>query len=131
MMDFVILKVNGVDVSDCSHEEAVKIFLAAQEPIVVEVNRRDNMIIVNAEKHDDENSEEKVQPSCQNKKNIQQLFSSVSREVQTDLDTSNNCLQCSDYYGYSKDDNIIYPDFEYQEIVLKRLNPADRLGLTL
>lgn len=31
---------NGVDVSQCSHEEAVQRFLEAEEPIMVEVKRR-------------------------------------------------------------------------------------------
>ena len=31
---------NGVDVSQCSHEEAVQRFLEAAEPIMVEVKRR-------------------------------------------------------------------------------------------
>ncbi|XP_017774042.1 PREDICTED: E3 ubiquitin-protein ligase PDZRN3 isoform X2 [Nicrophorus vespilloides] len=39
-MDFVILKVNGTDVSSFPHEDAVRTFLTAQEPIVVEVKRR-------------------------------------------------------------------------------------------
>merc|ERR1711962_570333 len=39
-MDFIILTVNGVDVSQCSHEEAVQRFLEASEPIMVEVKRR-------------------------------------------------------------------------------------------
>ncbi|XP_059609650.1 uncharacterized protein LOC132257004 [Phlebotomus argentipes] len=39
-LDFVILKVNGVDVSGCSHEEAIKVFLTAHEPITVEVRKR-------------------------------------------------------------------------------------------
>ena len=33
-------QVNGVDVSQCSHEEAVQRFLEAEEPIMVEVKRR-------------------------------------------------------------------------------------------
>ena len=32
-------QVNGVDVSQCSHEEAVTRFLEAQEPIIVEVKQ--------------------------------------------------------------------------------------------
>uniref|UniRef100_A0AAR5PF42 PDZ domain-containing protein n=1 Tax=Dendroctonus ponderosae TaxID=77166 RepID=A0AAR5PF42_DENPD len=39
-MDFIILKVNGTDVSSFPHEDAVRAFMAAQEPIVVEVKRR-------------------------------------------------------------------------------------------
>ncbi|XP_066246931.1 PDZ domain-containing RING finger protein 4 isoform X1 [Euwallacea similis] len=39
-MDFIILKVNGTDVSSFPHEDAVRAFMTAQEPIVVEVKRR-------------------------------------------------------------------------------------------
>lgn len=39
-MDFVVLKVNGRDVSNASHEEAVAAFKSAREPILVEVLRR-------------------------------------------------------------------------------------------
>ncbi len=34
------MQVNGRDVSQCSHDEAVEAFLAAEEPITVEVLRR-------------------------------------------------------------------------------------------
>ncbi|XP_077495063.1 SLo interacting protein 1 isoform X1 [Amblyomma americanum] len=40
-MDFVVLRVNGRDVSNATHEEAVAAFRAATEPIVVEVLRRE------------------------------------------------------------------------------------------
>lgn len=39
-MDFVILKVNGKDVSSVAHEEMVQAFELAEEPIVIEVLRR-------------------------------------------------------------------------------------------
>ena len=35
---------NGVDVSQCSHEEAVQRFLEASEPIMVEVKRRQGKV---------------------------------------------------------------------------------------
>eukprot|EP00090_Calanus_glacialis_P000236 TRINITY_DN10158_c0_g1_i1.p1 TRINITY_DN10158_c0_g1~~TRINITY_DN10158_c0_g1_i1.p1 ORF type:complete len:718 (-),score=134.38 TRINITY_DN10158_c0_g1_i1:87-2240(-) len=133
-MDFVILTVNGVDVSDCSHEEAVKRFMEAKEPIVVEVKRRNSTTTVNNAQHSDENNQQKAQRACQDEKQIYQPPSSISREVQTEIDTANNCLRCVDYYGYNtskSDENLIFPDFEYEEIDLKRPNPAERLGLTL
>ncbi|KAK2727666.1 hypothetical protein QYM36_008226, partial [Artemia franciscana] len=37
---FMLIMVNGHDVSNVSHEEAVKVFQEAQEPIMVEVSRR-------------------------------------------------------------------------------------------
>ena len=40
LLYLLTFQVNGVDVSECSHEEAVQRFLEAQEPIMVEVKRR-------------------------------------------------------------------------------------------
>ncbi|XP_076343763.1 PDZ domain-containing RING finger protein 4-like isoform X4 [Tachypleus tridentatus] len=42
-MDFFVLKVNGQDMSNASQEEAVDAFCKAQEPIIVEVLRRDSV----------------------------------------------------------------------------------------
>ncbi|XP_068242462.1 slo-interacting protein 1 [Palaemon carinicauda] len=39
-MDFIIQKVNGIDVSGLSHSDAVQVFQEAQEPIMVQVLRR-------------------------------------------------------------------------------------------
>ncbi|PAA76205.1 hypothetical protein BOX15_Mlig021726g2 [Macrostomum lignano] len=39
-MDFVILKVNGLDLSGASHNEAVEAFRQAKEPIIVQVVRQ-------------------------------------------------------------------------------------------
>merc|ERR1712106_867197 len=47
----------------------------------------------------------------------------------------NNCLRCGDYgdsyISTRSDENLIFPDFEYEEIELKRASSAERLGLTL
>lgn len=40
MMDFIILKVNGIDLSAASHEQVLEVFNSASEPIFVEVARR-------------------------------------------------------------------------------------------
>ncbi|CAH8615128.1 unnamed protein product [Heterobilharzia americana] len=40
-MDFVILKVNGQDLRNATHEQAIEAFQNAKEPIIVEVARRD------------------------------------------------------------------------------------------
>ncbi|CAI2732355.1 unnamed protein product [Schistosoma spindalis] len=40
-MDFVILKVNGQDLRNATHEQAIHAFQTAKEPIIVEVARRD------------------------------------------------------------------------------------------
>ena len=111
--------------SACSHEEAVKIFIAAAEPIVVEVTRRNSTTTVNNTQHSDENTElHGIQQAFTNKTQIYQPPSSMSREVQTEIDTDiNNCLRCGDYgdsCNTSKsDENLIFPDFEYEVMVHK------------
>jgi len=133
-MDFLILKVNGLDVSDCSHDEAVKILSAASEPITVEVKHRNSAAAKDDnDKVSDDNGGLKVSSKC-------------SREIQTDPaeEVINNvCDQCGDlynsYFNYNCDiqldpeDSFIYPELQYEEIELKRPanNPSELLGLTL
>ena len=111
--------------SACSHEEAVKIFIAAAEPIVVEVKRRNSTTTVNNTRHSDENTElHGIQQAFTNKTQSYQPPSSVSREVQTEIGTDiNNCQRCGDY-GESNntsksDEKLIFPDFEYEVIIHK------------
>merc|ERR1719431_1793210 len=134
MMDFVILRVNGVDVSGCSHEEAVKKFMQAKEPIVVEVKRRNSLTAVKDSQQSDENNRLKTTCATQDQKQTLPPPTYISREVQTEVNTANNCLGCVDYYGcnnYKNEENLILPDFEYEEVDLKRPTPSERLGLTL
>ena len=96
--------------------------MEAKEPIVVEVKRRNSTTTVNNAQHSDENNQQKAQRACQDEKQIYQPPSSISREVQTEIDTANNCLRCVDYYGYNtskSDENLIFPDFEYEVMIRK------------
>merc|ERR1711892_1398852 len=44
----------------------------------------------------------------------------------------NICWDYGDSYSDSRsDEKLIFPDFEYEDIYLKRANPAEKLGLTL
>ena len=108
-----MLQVNGLDVSDCSHDEAVKILSAASEPIIVEVKHRNSAAKDDTDKVSDDNGL-KVSSKC-------------SREIQTDPteDVTNNvCDQCGDlynsYYNYNCDiqldpeDSFIYPELQYE-----------------
>ena len=88
MFTFINFQVNGVDVSKYNHDEAVKKFMEAKEPIVVEVKRRSKITTVN------DDIEEKTQSECED--DILQPPSYTSREVQTELETANNCLRCVD-----------------------------------
>ena len=105
--------------SHCSHEEAVSIFIAATEPIVVEVTRRTSSTTVNNAPHSDDNNQQE-----KDEKLIYQPPSSVSREVQTEVGYMENiCLSCGDYgVGYNttrSEENLIFPDFEYEVIIPK------------
>ena len=114
MFTFINFQVNGVDVSKYNHDEAVKKFMEAKEPIVVEVKRRSKITTVN------DDIEEKTQSECED--DIQQPPSYASREVQTELDTANNCLRCVDYHEYNSyrsEENLIFPDFEYEVMICK------------
>ena len=109
-------QVNNVDVSECNHEEAVKKLMEAEEPIVVEVKRRSNITTVN------DDNKDKYQPASEDHRQILQSPSYISREVQTEVDTTNNCLRCVDYYDYNdckSDENLIFPDFEYEVMICK------------
>ena len=110
-------QVNGVDVSHCKHEEAVKVFMEAKEPIVVEVKRKNSVTVVNGAQQSEKFPNEK----SFHEEQIHQSPSSITREVQTELDTS-SCLRCADYYNCRPEQNygnIILPDLEYEVMACK------------
>ena len=92
--------------SNCSHEEAGKIFMKAKEPIIVEVKRRDGTTPANSY------TNEYCQQVFQDETNSSP--SSCSREVQTDTTMANNWLGCENYNTLSSEENLIFPDFEYE-----------------
>ena len=115
-------QVNGVDVSGCSHEEAVKKFMQAKEPIIVEVKRKNSITTVKDFQQSDENNKQKTNCATQDQTQIFPPPTYISREVQTEVDTANNCLKCVDYYGYNSyknEENLILPDFEYEVMIYK------------
>ena len=117
------LQVNGVDVSSCSHDEAVKILSQASEPIIVEVKHRNNPDTGTTNPSDIV----KV-PSDSNSVNKGlKLSSKCSRDTQTDTQElgCNSCETCGDfyssYYNFNCDfaslepeENFIYPELQYE-----------------
>ncbi|CAH1377673.1 E3 ubiquitin-protein ligase PDZRN3-like [Tenebrio molitor] len=101
-MDFIILKVNGTDVSSFPHEDAVRAFLTAQEPIVVEVKRRIS-----------ESSQEKSPTSTK----------LISTGCQTELSgltwLEENSLDCLTH------------DIDLEEVTLRKCSSDEKLGLTV
>ncbi|XP_022914767.2 PDZ domain-containing RING finger protein 4 isoform X1 [Onthophagus taurus] len=102
-MDFLILKINGTDVSGFPHQDAVRAFLAAQEPIVVEIKRRTVP--------EDGAASDVVIP--------QSNFTSTA--VQTDISAANwpdeNILDC--------------PEIDLEEVTLRKCSSEEKLGLTV
>ena len=101
--------------SDCSHEEAVNKFLEAKEPILVEVKRKPAASLVK-EHRQEENYNQPV-----SNKTIRDYptTASISRESQTDFKTiitanENECMRCDSYDCSNSDENIIFPDLEYE-----------------
>ncbi|XP_037087997.1 E3 ubiquitin-protein ligase PDZRN3-B-like [Pollicipes pollicipes] len=125
-MDFVILKVNGQDVSRASHEDAVRAFQTAREPIVVEVLRRSadtlqNNANIDAGKLPEE--AEHVTTSTQT-----ELWAwQAPAEFASPPPFADDADDASDH-GFD-DAGDAHLDFE--EVTLHRSLTSERLGLTL
>ena len=107
-----MFQVNGVDVSSYSHEESVSTFMAAAEPIIVEVTHRNSTNNVNISQYSDGDNQQKAQHARQNKNQI-------SREVQTEIETTNSCLRCGDYYSCITSKSGENLDSEYKVMIRK------------
>ena len=117
------MQVNGLDVSSCSHEEAVEVLSKASEPIIVEVKHRHS---------DSNNTNNTAAPSdiTKTSDNDNVSKSKCSQESQTDVAQLNNfCDNCGDLYGFNNfnncdlqsldpEENFIYPELQY-EVILK------------
>ncbi|KAK5639082.1 hypothetical protein RI129_011574 [Pyrocoelia pectoralis] len=101
-MEFIILKVNGTDISSFSYEDAVNAFLSAREPIVVEVKRR-------------ECESSGCDTAC--------LSKCMSTAVQTDLSGLNRLEETSFEY--------LSNDIDFEEVTLRKCNGNEKLGLTV
>ncbi|XP_043243516.1 E3 ubiquitin-protein ligase PDZRN3-like [Amphibalanus amphitrite] len=125
-MDFIILKVNGQDVSRASHEEAVRAFQAAREPIVVEVLRRPSAA-------DAVRSDANLNPRQESDDGTEAV--GVTAATQTvswpefpppppfEDDLHDEDDPCFDEEGD--------PQLDFQEVTLNRSLTSDLLGLTL
>ncbi|KAK4872249.1 hypothetical protein RN001_016373 [Aquatica leii] len=100
-MEFIILKVNGTDISSFSYEDAVNAFLSAREPIVVEVKRRES------------------ESAC----DTASMSKCMSTAVQTDLSGLNRLEETSFEY--------LSNDIDFEEVTLRKCNGNEKLGLTV
>ncbi|GAB0091154.1 hypothetical protein DMENIID0001_059640 [Sergentomyia squamirostris] len=122
-LDFVILRVNGIDVSGYSHEDAIRVFLTAQEPITVEVKRRQTNL-----------------PQQQNDKLPNDFegssASKISVAVQTDdqeqeegVPGTTNSTASTEAAGSSEEPEEEEVDIE--EVTLRKIESTEKIGLTV
>ncbi|XP_052285535.1 E3 ubiquitin-protein ligase PDZRN3-like isoform X1 [Dreissena polymorpha] len=144
-----IVKVNGRDLSQASHEEAVEAFRTAEEPIVVEVLRRvnknkmktrpttSNMVSIGTQTEEDiygYNRPPTPPPSFYPFPYSGLLEPSSRRPLMFSQSTDNMGLTDIEMTQFDYDDQYYderqYEE-EYEEVVLQRTSEADKLGLTL
>ncbi|XP_076262716.1 SLo interacting protein 1 isoform X2 [Rhynchophorus ferrugineus] len=100
-MDFIILKVNGIDVSGYPHEDAVRAFLTAKDPIVVEVKRRISGSPVQTR--------------------------DISKYVSTACQTELSGIQWIDEAAI----DCLTHDIDLEEVTLRKCSSDEKLGLTV
>ncbi|XP_050480623.1 PDZ domain-containing RING finger protein 4 isoform X2 [Bombus huntii] len=151
-MDFVILKVNGQDVSNSSHEDAVRCFQSAQEPIIVEVLRRQPTQQQQQQQHSQrtgwkEQESRSTEPEKEwertaeggNKRDqhaINTCSNLVSTAVQTDwaglLETEEEeLLPVVDEQPNDSFEDFLAHDIDFEEVTLRKAGSAEKLGLTV
>lgn len=147
-MDFVILKVNGQDVSNSSHEDAVRCFQSAKEPIIVEVLRRQPGQLHSSSKDQKEaTSNEKTSNEDKNPiyepKKAAAIFPGpptalVSTAVQTDwaglLEEEEELLPVSltgEEQANDSFEDLLAHDIDFEEVTLRKAESAEKLGLTV
>ncbi|XP_076177179.1 SLo interacting protein 1 isoform X2 [Ptiloglossa arizonensis] len=141
-MDFVILKVNGQDVSNSSHEDAVRCFQSAQEPIIVEVLRRQpahgQRTTWKEQPLEKNEIDEKTIDSTSKKEHaIVACPTLVSTAVQTDWA---GLLEEEELIpgplGGDEQTNDSFEDFfvqdiDFEEVTLRKAGSTEKLGLTV
>ncbi|XP_076394492.1 SLo interacting protein 1 isoform X2 [Megachile rotundata] len=137
-MDFVILKVNGQDVSNSSHEDAVRCFQSAQEPIVVEVLRRQSVVHGQrtAWKEQERNEEKTIEANKREQQPVNVCPTLVSTAVQTDwaglLEEAEEemSLDANDQPNDAFE-HFLAHDIDFEEVTLRKTGSAEKLGLTV
>ncbi|XP_062620869.1 E3 ubiquitin-protein ligase PDZRN3-B-like isoform X2 [Saccostrea cucullata] len=139
----VITQVNGQDLSQASHEEAVEAFRAASEPITVEVLRRvsknkmkntpPNMVSISTQTEEELYGRPPTPPFFTYPPGLYQpgtrrplAFSPSTDMGLTDIEMAHNLDYDDPYF----DDRIGY-EMEYEEVILHRSADSQKLGLTL
>ncbi|XP_043478721.1 E3 ubiquitin-protein ligase PDZRN3 [Leptopilina heterotoma] len=147
-MDFIILKVNGQDVSTSSHEDAIRCFQLAEEPIIVEVLRRhpSELISSNNEDKTDYNKHDKNKVTAASddddsfvndmqineEKNDYETGALVSTAVQTDWSGLIEEDYLPDSVGAEEQvHDFLTHDIDFEEVTLEKNECDEKLGLTV
>ena len=106
-----------MDVSGCSHDEAVEVLTRASEPIMVQVRHRQSDARSEVTSNQADTGDTGTRAS---------QVSQCSREIQTEPEPETICDHCGEFYGsytnYNCDmmgpgelgDSLIYPELQYE-----------------
>lgn len=103
-----LFQVNGIDVSQCSHEEAVQVFLGAEEPITVEVKRRSST-------SNDPNASPNKRP------NLDRVSNSLGREqveAPVQVSTASIGVQTDDLDPFPLENQIVFDESPVSEQIV-------------
>ncbi|KAF7993507.1 hypothetical protein HCN44_010102 [Aphidius gifuensis] len=142
-MDFVIISINGRDVSNSSHEEAVRYFETAQEPITIQVLRKQSNRI-----------NQQIDTKLNNNE-PKKLLNYTTTSVQTELVGLINDDYVDNYYVFEDGDDYdddqdnedveveeydemtnirdfkLREDVYFEEVTLRKSTSQEKLGLTV
>ena len=119
-----------MDVSGCSHEEAVEVLTRASEPIMVQVKHRQSDTQSEVRSDHADTGDMTQRPDTGDM--TQRPDKKCSREIQTEPEPETICDHCGEFYGsytnYTCDslgpalgelgDSLIYPELQYEVSVL-------------
>ncbi|XP_070158430.1 PDZ domain-containing RING finger protein 4 isoform X1 [Polyergus mexicanus] len=152
-MDFVILKVNGQDVSNSSHEDAVRCFQSAQEPIIVEVLRRQpgghqQVPHTPSKEHERIACQDKNEGTTNGRGPIDERMCNDDVKKDTACPLVSTAVQ-TDWAGLIEEEELLpvplvveeqandsFEDFltqdiDFEEVTLRKSGSAEKLGLTV
>ena len=115
-----------MDVSGCSHDEAVEVLTRASEPIMVQVKHRQSD--AQAEVTSNHADTGDMTHTADTQGTPASTLSQCSREIQTEPEPETICDHCGEFYGsftnYNCDmlgpalgelgDSLIYPELQYE-----------------
>ncbi|XP_037925764.1 slo-interacting protein 1-like isoform X1 [Hermetia illucens] len=137
-LNFIVLKINDIDVTGLSHEEIIQIFLKTEDPIIVKVRRR------RAEDGTDKLSlfdryqqQTKTMSGCKIANNVEcQANFPICNLIEhhhTAITNSSNNTECCHRLIDSQTifAHCLAPEIDIEEVTLRKSRSDEKLGLTV